>query len=183
MKIMADSNESKDAEWWKEFKTSFQQISKEYAAYVLPLIERFGEEAKQIAYKSRFDYGYNNVGRKLASMASKNDLVEFEKVWIPYLTEFRGLKGLKIGETVEVSENRFVWRARSCPCWLGIPIVWEEMGLNRGQMILLGEVFCHAFDSGTAKAFNPKIELKYTQWQPRGDPYCEFLFEIKEKEV
>lgn len=39
---------------------------------------------------------------------------------------------------------------------------------------------CMAWVEGGLKAINPKLNFKKTKAMPRGDPYCDFIYEFKE---
>ncbi|WP_287587795.1 L-2-amino-thiazoline-4-carboxylic acid hydrolase [Candidatus Borrarchaeum sp.] len=75
-------------------------------------------------------------------------------------------------ELVEAAPERAVVRVTKCPWWER----YKEFGITEGAI-------CDASHTANAtegvKAVNPKITFKMTKALPRGDPYCELVYESK----
>ncbi len=73
-------------------------------------------------------------------------------------------------ETVEATAERAVVRATECPWW------------NRAKEFGLSDDFCAAdpaWCNGLVKSFNPKLSVTLTTAMMRGDPYCEWVYELQ----
>lgn len=77
------------------------------------------------------------------------------------------------GERIEETEKRVVDRATKCPLWERV----KEFGLTAQITDCPG---CLAWTEEGLKAINPKLTCQITKALPRGDPYCEFVYELKE---
>jgi hypothetical protein len=158
---------------------------RQFATIVLPLIERFGDEAKEIIYRTRYEQGLKN-GRRLAKKTDKHDdLIEFGKLSVQNMMENVGLnepgwddpaRNFIVKTKKKVVYNSKLWGG----CSLRIPDVWKEMGLDDETIRMLGEISCVPFDTGNRKGFNPRIDFKFNKLATRGDPYCEWCEEIKD---
>ena len=78
-------------------------------------------------------------------------------------------------EYVEVSREKVVSRVKKCPIWE----MYKELDADpaftpceNGHQTVFKEGF---------KAINPKITHTLTKAMPRGDPYCEDVYEFKEE--
>jgi hypothetical protein len=78
-------------------------------------------------------------------------------------------------EIIEATPERVVAKITKCP-WMER---YKEFGLD------LELISCkpphQAFTGEGLKEINPKITTKLTKAMPRGDPYCEEVFEFKEE--
>ena len=172
---------------WKpdpERRNMLGNTDRKFALVVLPLIERFGDEAKEIIYKTIYEAGLKK-GRSLAAKAKDtNDLLEMERLFIQSMAD----KGYNIPGFDDPARTWIVKTKHKCSynlskaenCEHGIPEVWKEMGLDDETIRMLGEISCVPGDTGVRKGFNPKMEFKFTKLVTRGDPYCEWYEEIKE---
>ncbi len=73
-------------------------------------------------------------------------------------------------ETVEATAERAVVRTTECPWW------------NRAKEFGLSDDFCAAdpaWHNGLVKSFNPKLSVTLTKAMMRGDPYCEWVYELQ----
>lgn len=74
-------------------------------------------------------------------------------------------------ETTEVTAEKAVIRCTECTWW------------NRAQELGISDDVCSAADSafhnGLAKALNPKLDMTLTKAMPRGDEFCEWVFELQ----
>jgi hypothetical protein len=75
-------------------------------------------------------------------------------------------------ETVEASAEKTVLRSTKCPWWSRA----QEMGISE-DMCSLGDP---AWSDALAKSLNPKVTVRLTKAMPRGDPYCEWVYELEE---
>lgn len=76
-------------------------------------------------------------------------------------------------ETIEKTRNRVVARATKCPFWERL----KEFGATAQYDCVPA---CSAWGTEGLKAVNPKITRKIVKAPPRGDPYCEVVYELKE---
>jgi hypothetical protein len=74
-------------------------------------------------------------------------------------------------ERVEESRNRVVDRYINCPWWETA----KQFGIADQY-----ECSCGEWSKEGLKAINPKLAVTVTKSQPRGDPYCECVYELKE---
>ena len=79
------------------------------------------------------------------------------------------------GEVVEATPVRVVSRVTRC--------VWMERYKEYEVDLTLRPCIsgCPAWCEEGLKAVNPMITIKSTKQLPRGDPYCEFVSELKEE--
>jgi len=76
------------------------------------------------------------------------------------------------GERIEETEKRVVDRVNKCPFWERA----KEFGVTAEADCVPG---CSAWCEEGLKAINPKLTFKITKALPRGDPYCELVYELK----
>jgi len=76
-------------------------------------------------------------------------------------------------EIIEETKEMVVQR------WVKCPFIEraKEMGVANKHDCYSG---CSAWVEEGLKAINPKLNFKKTKAMPRGDPYCEFIYELKE---
>ena len=80
-------------------------------------------------------------------------------------------------DVVEESPNRLVHRLL-CNYWADWEHRWKSKGIDiRNGLCDMG---CKAWGEEWALKINPKMSCKRTRWLVEGDPYCEYVFEIKE---
>ena len=78
-------------------------------------------------------------------------------------------------EIVEASKERAIVRYTHC-MW------WERYKKFEFERVLIPcDSVDQAWTDAGLTAINPKLTYKVTKAKPRGDPYCEFVFEFKEK--
>ena len=80
-------------------------------------------------------------------------------------------------EIVEVTPERAVVRTTKCPYWKR----YEEKEATVYPELIPCGIGHEAFQGEGFKAINPKITHKLTKAMPRGDPYCEDVYEFKEE--
>ena len=78
-------------------------------------------------------------------------------------------------EYPEATRKRAVVRAIRCPYWER----YNEQGVNPEVRPCLP--ICEVKIVETAKAINPKLTCTLTKGRPRGDSYCEWVYEFKEE--
>ena len=78
-------------------------------------------------------------------------------------------------EIVEQTPERVISRTPKCPWWEK----YKELGVK--PELTLCEPVCEAFFSEAIDEINPKITFKLAKAMPRGDPYCDWLYEFKEE--
>ena len=75
-------------------------------------------------------------------------------------------------EVVEATAEKAVLRNTECPWW------------NRFKELGISDDLCSAADpayfNGLARMVNPKVTVSLTKAMPRGDPCCEWVYEIEE---
>lgn len=76
---------------------------------------------------------------------------------------------------VEDSKGRVVYRTTKCAWWER----WKEFGVD--PTLLRCDTTHQAWDEEGLKTINQKLTHKITKALPRGDSYCEFIIEFKEK--
>ena len=74
-------------------------------------------------------------------------------------------------EAVESTEEKTVMHITGCP-WLNRV---KEFGITEDILTAGDEAFCQTF----AKSLNPNVTMLHTKRMHKGDPYCEWIFEIK----
>ncbi len=74
-------------------------------------------------------------------------------------------------ETVEATEGKAMVRCTECPWWNRT----KELGIS-DDICSVGD---HAWNNGLAKVLNPKLTVTLTKAMPRGDPYCEWVYELQ----
>ena len=158
-----------------------------FAVLALPLIEKYGEEGKELIYQIRYDEGFK-IGERLGEKAEdRNDLVEFERLLID---EFN--KDYRF--TVDFDDPKRDWQEQtshkcsytnrlSGGCEMDIPAVWQDMGIDAEKIEMLGDLFCRPYGLGLRKGFNPNIDFKLEKLLPAGDPYCVYTEELVETPV
>ena len=150
-----------------------------FAKIVLPLITRFGDEAKEMIYNVRFEEGAEKAQRLRKKVQTYDDRVEFERALIDDFVG-QGFNAPDVDDpardwTVQ-TKNRCGYTTRLCGgCELGIPKVWKDMGLDDETVKMLGEIYCVPYDTAVRTIFNPKMKFKFVKHAPRGDAYCEWL--------
>jgi hypothetical protein len=73
-------------------------------------------------------------------------------------------------ELVEAKAERAAHRWTECVWWNR----QKELGLS-GELCIAG---CPAYNSALAKSLNPKVTARLTKAKPRGDAYCEYVFQL-----
>jgi len=76
-------------------------------------------------------------------------------------------------ETVEKTRERVVVRVTKCPFWERV----KEFGVTAQYDCVPA---CSVWGAEGLKAVNTKITRKIVKAPPRGDPYCEVVYELKE---
>ena len=74
-------------------------------------------------------------------------------------------------ETVEATAEKAVLRGTGCPWWNR----QKELGISDDVLSAGDSAYCEAF----TKILNPKVTLAHDKARHRGDPYCEFVFELQ----
>ncbi len=74
-------------------------------------------------------------------------------------------------EIVEATAEKAVLRNTECPWWNR----FKELGISED----LCSVACAAYFNGLAKSLNPKVTVSLTKAMPRGDSYCEWVYELQ----
>ena len=155
-----------------------------FAIIALPIIEKYGDEAKELIYKAIYENSYKN-GLEMAKKAKDTtDLVEFERLSVEGLLA----AGYNTPGFDDPARHWSIRTKKKCVhdlrgaggCGSGIPDVWKELGIDDETIQMLGKILCEPLELGYRKGFNKNIEFKMTKLAPRGDPYCEWCEELKE---
>lgn len=156
-----------------------------FATLALAFIDKYGDDAKDLIYKTMYNYGHKR-GQQMAEQAQDpTDLVEFERMQVEALQA----KGYNTPDFDDPTRHFTVRQKRKCQfdlqaagnCEVGIPEIWEDMGLDADTIKMLGELHCVPGDTGTRKGFNENIDFNFLKLAPRGDDYCEWCEELPEK--
>jgi hypothetical protein len=75
-------------------------------------------------------------------------------------------------ETVEATAEKAVVRCANCPWWNRM----KEMGIS-DDLCSSGDA---GFSAALVKSLNPNATIRLTQAMPRGDAYCEWVYELQE---
>ena len=155
-----------------------------FAQIALPIIERFGDEAKKIISDTMYKAGYEK-GQRLAKKAKdRNNLLEFEKILIDdYIKSGSNTPGFDdpARKWLAKSKDKCSYNLSLCGgCESNIPEVWKSMGNDAKTIRMLAEISCVPYDTGMREGFNPKIRFRFTKLAPFGDPYCEWYEELIE---
>jgi hypothetical protein len=78
--------------------------------------------------------------------------------------------GPEFERTVEGTAEKAILRTTECVWWNR----QKELGVSD-----LCSVACPAYCNAFAKSLNPKITVSLTKAMPRGDPYCEHVWELE----
>jgi hypothetical protein len=155
-----------------------------FALVVLPLIKKFGDEAKKTIWQAMYEHGLS-IGKRVAKKTENHDdLLEFERLLIEDMIE-HGANTPGFDDPsrkwIIKTKKKVSYDHSLCEgCGTGIPDVWKEMGYDDKTIRLLGELWCEPHDLGLRKGFNPKMEFKLTKIVTRGDSTCEWYEELKE---
>lgn len=153
------------------------------AAMVVPLIEKYGDEAMGYLKNKLWEIMVEHYKRVFDQMEiEKRDLKTFGTIF--YQQVVRPLEALGQKEAViESTDRRSVNRAIRCVELEG----WRQVTDKPEILCELDEVICMAM----AKAFNPKlvykkysgdvVDGKHHWGLPWGKPYCEFIMEDEDK--
>lgn len=74
-------------------------------------------------------------------------------------------------ETVEAASEKTVLRCTGCAWWNR----QQELGIPGDLCSVAALAYCNAL----AKSLNPKLTVSGTKSMPRGDPYCESVWELQ----
>lgn len=77
-------------------------------------------------------------------------------------------------ETIEKTKKRVIVRVIKCPFWERV----KEFGATAQYNPC--DPACSVWGTEGLKAVNPNITRKIVKAPPRGDPYCEVVYELKE---
>ena len=172
---------------WKPDPVMKKALSGEkrmFALLALSIIKRFGEEGKKAIYDTMYQDGMKR-GQRLATLAKdRNDLVEFERLSIEDFESW----GMSTAGFDDPHRQWVVREKNKCSytnglsggCETNIPQVWEDMGLDKAIIKMLGEISCVPHDLGVRTGFNPKMKFKFKRLLPRGDDCCEWYEELEE---
>lgn len=166
----------------EDFKILLNRLSIMMAAMTIPLIEKYGDEAKEYlkeeVRKRMLEY-YKNMFDQMK--IEKRDLKTFSKIFYKLVVAPLELAGQR-EEVIESTEKRIVTRATRC-----VELeAWKHITDRPEILCELDGVICQAM----AEAFNPKfVYKKYSgniaegkiQWGlPWGKSCCEFIVEFVE---
>jgi hypothetical protein len=146
------------------------------AAMVVPLVERYGEEAKEYIKQRLRDQMRQRYKQIAKEKKLGSDLSAFSKlIWGTCLLPL-AIIGQKGGTVVEATDRRLVTRDTMCVLLEG----WKE-GTDKP------EIMCEIdseVEKAMAEAINPNMTYtKYDWGMARGKPYCEFIVELKETPI
>lgn len=74
-------------------------------------------------------------------------------------------------ETVEATPERAVLRCTECAWWNR----QQELGISGDLCSIADPAFCNAF----GKSLNPKLTVSMTKARPKGDSYCESVWQLQ----
>lgn len=172
---------------WKEdpiLKKAMSSGPRMFALLALAFIDRWGEEAKELIYRTIYMDGIRQ-GKALAAKAKDtSDLLEFERLAIETMNDL-GFNSPGFDDPARQwlikEKKRIQYNLSQCNgCEVAKVQVWKEMGLDDKTIEMLGQLSCIPSDLGRRKGFNPKIMMKFTKLETDGDPYCEWYEEIKD---
>ena len=172
---------------WKDderLKQAMSGSTRMFALLSLAFIERWGDEAKDLIYRTIYMDGISQ-GKALAAKAKDtSDLLEFERLAIETMNVL-GFNSPGMDDParqwVIKEKKRVSYNLSQCNgCEVAKVQTWKAMGLDDETIQMLGEISCIPSDLGRRKGFNPKIMMKFTKLETNGDPYCEWYEEIKD---
>jgi hypothetical protein len=139
-----------------------------YHYFVTTLVDNLGKE-KAIALTEEAIWRYGeHIGRqvreRVAAMGLPNDPENFGK----------GDDLPSVGWEDEIIETER--GPRSCVTLCPLAETWQELGAEE-----LGRLYCYV-DQAKYRAFNPQVRLIHAKNVLDGDPYCEFVKEIDDKD-
>lgn len=127
--------------------------------------KNYGPGVRQSMREAQYNNGIR-LGQDMAQKMGRNGMKEFVKGW----EDIWGFGG----PPVEVSDKKVVYRSSSCAAYE----VWKKLGLDAKEISDLADLYC-INDVGYAKGFNPRLQLTQTKRVAKGDPYCEWVIEMK----
>lgn len=166
---------------WRETSEEYKQgwwtaLSTEIAGFIqwwdtLKEIDRkLPVDIWDIARKTRWEWSFN-LGKKMGQDYKDHDLKD---LYHGYIETFEGTCDM---EFTEFNDEAIAWRVHKCPCHQ----IFKESGKTDEEIKELADLYC-LMDIGCMSGFNPNFEVFH---QPRllmkGDPYCTYRIEYKEK--
>jgi hypothetical protein len=137
----------------------------------LSMMEKYGDEAKELLAEFQWGRGYDHGKRMLERVKARggdpNDLRELLKEYgedFPVHYKFYGL---------EVAPNRLVMRVPACH--MGQALI--ELVPDLPEPLKLPKYWCD-YDLALIEGYNPDVKLSRPKWIPGGDLYCEYIWEI-----
>lgn len=135
------------------------------------MMERYGEDAKELLAQFQYNRGYDHGKRMLARVKARggdiDDLGELLKEYAEDFAVHYQFYGL------EVSKNRLVMRIPACHMGTAL----KELYPSLPESITSPKYWCD-YDFALIEAYNPKVKLSRPKWIPAGDPYCEYVWEM-----
>lgn len=134
-------------------------------ALVAAFLEKYGEEALEVARKANYEAG---MAAGQEALAKRKPLVRDLKTAAELYAEWsRGMP------PTEQTDTRIAFRSGG-PC--GYWPIWKGTGLSLVQ----GCTYNGAWSEGFFHAINPSIRKKRESWRPGGDRECVEVYEVDE---
>lgn len=168
---MESLDDSKKVEILSKF---IRHLIASQAAMVVPLIKKYGDEAKEYVKNELRKIMRERFKRMCKEKGLGDDLNSYRKmIWDTILLPSSVL-GQMGGTVVEASDKKLWTRDTKCIMFEG----WKETTDSP-------EIMCEIdaeIEKALAEAVNPNLHYtKYYWGMPRGEPHCEFIVEFKKK--
>jgi hypothetical protein len=139
---------------WDEVREMLDKQIKRRAEYVTALIEamveRFGEEAYDVAEEAIYQIGYRKGKARAEYVKSQGEEPNLESLAELIAHE---MSRLYLGTTTEVDSNQLVVRETYCP----LPVYWKSAGLPDTQIVRYCRIFDQV-DKGMIEGYNGQFE-------------------------
>ena len=139
---------------WDEVREMLDKQIKRRAEYVTAVIEamveRFGEEAYDVAEEAIYQIGYRKGKARAEHVKEQGEEPNFESLAELIAHE---MSRLYLGTTTEVDSNKLIVRETYCP----LPVYWKSAGLPDTQIVRYCRIFDQV-DKGMIEGYNVQFE-------------------------
>jgi hypothetical protein len=151
--------------WKKAFELRTKYFIETFVHVAKVIIDRYGDEGRKLIKQGRFNAGLID-GKKMAKIAEERKLEKNAETFILLMKEFYPWGTINM---IKSSKELVVIHDDKC-----LPYeTFKEL-----NALDLAELYC-VYDHGLAEGFNPALKLKITKYMPKGDPYCEEVYQLK----
>jgi ribonucleotide reductase alpha subunit len=162
---------------WDEVRQMLDKQIKRRAEYVTAVIEamveRFGEEAYDVASQAIYQIGYRKGKARSEYVREQGEEPSLQNLAELIAHE---MSRLYLGTTTEVGSDELVVRETYCP----LPAYWKSAGLSDSQIVRYCRIFDQV-DKGMIEGYNDQFEPKLGgAEQLAAQGYCQMVVLKKE---